>query len=223
MKLSFKGPDPKECKQVLQSIVSSFEDHIRDTTKNVGGENADLVQRAQENWLDRLKVVEKEIEGLMVRPELLNIDGRIINPYQLQLSLMHQELHDLRSQRNKVMARVASVKQDQLAGISSEDLIGQLMSEDSDVSEAGYVRAQDELLQLKIEEQALLNQYGGDHPELRSVRLKIAAGEQMRSKELDAMKSGSRQAETTVKLNICLLYTSPSPRDRTRSRMPSSA
>jgi len=27
----------------------------------------------------------------------------------------------------------------------------------------------------------------------------------------------------SVKINICLLYTSPSPRDRTRSRMPSSA
>ena len=27
----------------------------------------------------------------------------------------------------------------------------------------------------------------------------------------------------TVKRDICLLYTSPSPRDRTRSRMPSSA
>ena len=26
-----------------------------------------------------------------------------------------------------------------------------------------------------------------------------------------------------LELNICLLYTSPSPRDRTRSRMPSSA
>ena len=25
------------------------------------------------------------------------------------------------------------------------------------------------------------------------------------------------------KINVCLLYTSPSPRDRTRSRMPSSA
>ena len=202
MKLAFKGPDPDECKQVLTSIVTAFEDHIRDTTKNVGGENADLVQRAQENWLDRLNVVETEIEGLMVRPELLNIDGRIINPYQLQLSLMHQELHDLRSQRNKVLARVESVKQDQLVGISSEDLIGQLMAEDSDVSEAGYVRTQDELLQLKIEEQALLNKYGGDHPELRSVRLKIAAVEQMRSKELAAMKSGSRQSESATKLNI---------------------
>ena len=28
---------------------------------------------------------------------------------------------------------------------------------------------------------------------------------------------------TTVVLGLCLLYTSPSPRDRTRSRMPSSA
>ena len=27
----------------------------------------------------------------------------------------------------------------------------------------------------------------------------------------------------TVKIKFCLLYTSPSPRDRTRSRMPSSA
>ena len=26
-----------------------------------------------------------------------------------------------------------------------------------------------------------------------------------------------------TKINVCLLYTSPSPRDRTRSRMPSSA
>jgi len=31
------------------------------------------------------------------------------------------------------------------------------------------------------------------------------------------------KAETNVKYNYCLLYTSPSPRDRTRSRMPSSA
>ena len=111
MKLAFKGPNPEECKQVLESIVAAFKTHIRDTTKNVGGEHADLMQRAQENWLDRLKVVEQEIQVLMIRPELLNIDGRIINPYQLQLSLMHQELHDLRSQRNKVMARVESVKQ----------------------------------------------------------------------------------------------------------------
>ena len=33
----------------------------------------------------------------------------------------------------------------------------------------------------------------------------------------------SRDAAQTAKTYTCLLYTSPSPRDRTRSRMPSSA
>ena len=37
-------------------------------------------------------------------------------------------------------------------------------------------------------------------------------------RELMAAKDGTSQAG-----NTCLLYTSPSPRDRTRSRMPSSA
>ena len=35
--------------------------------------------------------------------------------------------------------------------------------------------------------------------------------------------SASEQRKLTKAIKICLLYTSPSPRDRTRSRMPSSA
>ena len=36
-------------------------------------------------------------------------------------------------------------------------------------------------------------------------------------------KSGRIAAEGVIAFAICLLYTSPSPRDRSRSRMPSSA
>ena len=36
-------------------------------------------------------------------------------------------------------------------------------------------------------------------------------------------KKGDIEAIVDDSFNICLLYTSPSPRDRTRSRMPSSA
>ena len=42
----------------------------------------------------------------------------------------------------------------------------------------------------------------------------------------DPIRGGSKKFYVYVKNpkgNICLLYTSPSPRDRTRSRMPSSA
>ena len=42
-------------------------------------------------------------------------------------------------------------------------------------------------------------------------------------KEIAKAKSEIFSATKSVKHLICLLYTSPSPRDRTRSRMPSSA
>ena len=40
---------------------------------------------------------------------------------------------------------------------------------------------------------------------------------------LISSKSGISFSEEYKEYNFCLLYTSPSPRDRTRSRMPSSA
>ena len=40
---------------------------------------------------------------------------------------------------------------------------------------------------------------------------------------LQSPKKGDREARLFVTFRPCLLYTSPSPRDRTRSRMPSSA
>ena len=41
--------------------------------------------------------------------------------------------------------------------------------------------------------------------------------------ELDNLAAETAASMTTLHPDYCLLYTSPSPRDRTRSRMPSSA
>ena len=43
------------------------------------------------------------------------------------------------------------------------------------------------------------------------------------SNEENGVTDVFRPAKGNAKVIICLLYTSPSPRDRTRSRMPSSA
>jgi len=39
----------------------------------------------------------------------------------------------------------------------------------------------------------------------------------------DSLAASTVETDASEQLQICLLYTSPSPRDRTRSRMPSSA
>jgi len=93
MKLSFRGNEREECQKVLDAIVASFNAHIQSTTKNIGGDNAEIVQKAQNEWLARLNVVESEIEKLSARPELLTVDGRVTDPYQIQLSLLHNDLH----------------------------------------------------------------------------------------------------------------------------------
>ena len=47
--------------------------------------------------------------------------------------------------------------------------------------------------------------------------------ENLRGTVLDPILNGPPLEETLLNTIGCLLYTSPSPRDRTRSRMPSSA
>ena len=57
---------------------------------------------------------------------------------------------------------------------------------------------------------------------------KAGFGRAVKAYKQSKIKSGKATREERIKYggrspDICLLYTSPSPRDRTRSRMPSSA
>lgn len=204
IKIGLRGRSQEECQIALQAIVDSFNDHIRATTKNIGGEHAEIVEKAQIQWLDRLKEVEAEIEQLSVRPELVNVEGRITNRFQTDLILLRQDLHELQKEKNKILALVETIRQDQAAGRTSDDLVTAVMSEQSDVSDNAYVRTQEQLVQLKIEEQDLLNEFGADHPNIRAVRRKISAVEAIRRQELDAINGMEREVvnQAEAKLNL---------------------
>ena len=55
--------------------------------------------------------------------------------------------------------------------------------------------------------------------EIRDLVAQVAREGGFTEKEIYSLQLAADEAAS----NICLLYTSPSPRDRTRSRMPSSA
>lgn len=194
IQLAVRGASEEECKVVLEEILKSFNDHIRATTRNIGGEHAKIVEKAQSQWLERLKEVEAEIEQLSVRPELINVNGRTTNRFQTDLILLREDLHELQKEKNKILALIDTIKQDQAAGRTSEDLVTAVMSEESEVTDNAYVRTQGQLVELKMEEQDLLNEFGSEHPNIRAVRRKIAAVEAIRQQELDAMKGINREA-----------------------------
>ena len=76
----------------------------------------------------------------------------------------------------------------------------------------------DLLQQLDAKMQALLQQRNQLKEELDALKSAGAAGDQ----ELQSLRARLEEA-VAARTALCLLYTSPSPRDRTRSRMPSSA
>jgi capsular exopolysaccharide synthesis family protein len=189
IKLSFTGKNQEECKLILEEVVDSFDQHIKSTTKNIGGETAELVGRVQNEMLTRLNEVEEEIQTLMSRPELLNIDGRIVNPHQVQLSMMNEELQALRRERIKNQARIQSISKDLASGTDMQNLVREIIRETYD-SNSSSSAAQNQLVELKVTEQELLNQYGADHPDVQKVQKQIRVVDGLVVDELASMHSG---------------------------------
>jgi len=90
MKLTFRGPDPEESKQILDHLITSFDNYIRSTTENIGGETAKLVSEVHQGVAAQLNEVEEEINEIKAMPGILLVDGRVVDPHQMQLTLMHQ-------------------------------------------------------------------------------------------------------------------------------------
>ena len=79
---------------------------------------------------------------------------------------------------------------------------------------------------MKLSQHRILTTHFGSLPRSEEVfKLVFAkeAGEKIDMNHYDQVIADAVQTVVRKQTDVCLLYTSPSPRDRTRSRMPSSA
>ena len=81
---------------------------------------------------------------------------------------------------------------------------------------------------LKTENAVLTEKYHTARQELDDLKLRQATHFNEKLHEIEAQNKANkeelkRKEGQIIELNNCLLYTSPSPRDRQKSRMPSSA
>ena len=193
IKVLFRGADPVECQKVLEDIVASFDDHIKATTKLNGGDAAKILKELKEDTFAQLDLVDKEIKALMAQPGILiTPDGRVSDPHQMQLTMMHQDLHERLRDRIKLEARVENINADRAAGKDLQSLVTEILRDQTEVSSAGaYAQTQTQLVQLKITEQDLLNQFGPDHPDVRKIRTTIRMVERMKEQESASLSSSN--------------------------------
>jgi succinoglycan biosynthesis transport protein ExoP len=190
IKISFQGRDAADCKLVLAEILDSFDEYIASTTKSLGGETTRLVEKMQGHFTGRLKQVNAEIKSLLAHPELLLIDGKIVNPYQTEQTKIQEDLHELLRERTRLTARATKIRHSRELGINEELLMTDVMQEFSDSTLGAYEATHDQYVELKVKEQQMLNQFGSQHPELISLRSQIEMVNRLRMQELSTLRGG---------------------------------
>ena len=190
IKISFDSGDVEETQKVLQSIVSAFGKYIDSDAKDIGGKTTDLWTTLHESMIVRQREVQTEIEQLMGLPEMLVVDGRVQNPFQLQQARLHEELHEMRRERTKLEARISAIQQAKAMGKNPEPLMRGVLQEFNDPSMSAYTSTHNKYVELKMMEQELRQKYGERHPELKKVQTQLAMVDTMRMEELSTLRSG---------------------------------
>ena len=188
IKISFDGQNEEETRKVLEAVVGAFGKYIDTDAKDIGGQTTELWTTLHENMLGRTKEVQSEIEKLMSLPEMLVVDGRVQNPYQLQQARLHEEMHQLRRERTKLEARVAAIQQAKALGKDPQSLVIGVLQEFNETSMGAYTSTHNKFVELKMREQELLQEYGSNHTELKNIRKQVAMVDSMRMEELSSLR-----------------------------------
>lgn len=193
IRISFDGADPEETQLVLESILKAFGHYIEDDAANKGNEITSYWKELHENMVKLQPEVQKKIEALMADPELLVVDGRIQNPYQIQQSRLHEELHQLRRDRTRLEARISTIELAQREGRNLDSLVIGILQEFNETSMTAYAATHNRYVELKMREQELLQEYGTRHPELENVRKQISMVDSLRMQELSSLRGKSEE------------------------------
>lgn len=190
IKISFDGQDAAETQKVLESVVAAFGEYIDSDAKEIGGSTTDLFTKIHNDMLVRQKEVQDEIGKLMSNPEILVINGMVQNTFQMQQARLHEELYQLRRDRTKLEARISMIKTARAEGRNLDSLAIGILQEFNESSAGAYASTHDKYVELKMEEQELIQEYGSRHPKIEQIRSKIAMVDKMRMQELSTLRGG---------------------------------
>ena len=131
---------------------------------------------------------------------------------EAQIAQIKQETATAVEQQALIKAQAAQIKQETLNAVAKN---AQILEQTKDITAAAGIKEYQLSKVMPLEVTNLTKQ---------GLNLD-AQTEQIEQNTLNAVAQNTQIVEQTaeIKANTCLLYTSPSPRDRTRSRMPSSA
>jgi capsular exopolysaccharide synthesis family protein len=198
LKLSYKGPDPVECQQILQAIVVAFDRYIISTKENVGGDILTTLNEVTTKMASRFTELELEIQKISTNPNLMFRDGIVQNQHQLQQFKLQEDLDLLMREQTRMVARLEILERARAAGSATDSMAIEAIREMSDGALGAYVMAYEKFIGLKVREQELISEYGNDHPTLVALRNQIEMIDKMRMQELAALRGNAKNNDGPI-------------------------
>jgi capsular exopolysaccharide synthesis family protein len=189
--VTFRGSQPDDCPKVLNALVASCQDFLRDTYRNADAETLDLITRARD-------VLQKDLEAkevayrdfLQNTPQLWKTkEGNTV--HQERLFMIDTKRSALRMRQGEIQATLKAVDDAAKSGHSPRELLAIVsgvpsnqailaptllpqttpsLAEPWNAGRPARVTLEEELINLRLQDEKLLEVYGPNHPEVQSIR-----------------------------------------------------
>lgn len=189
LNLSYRGPKAEDCAIILDSIIDSYKDFLDETYKNVSNTALTEISRAAIDLQKNLDLKVKGYEEFQAKAPVLSakgIDGRgiqevwITQLYNLRLSQLVRRA-ELRGRIDALETAIKEGRGRQVLMVqltASANRTGASLGSTTLASASGLARGaerkpDEQLYDLLLKEQALLSEYGPQHPEVVAVRKRM--------------------------------------------------
>jgi capsular exopolysaccharide synthesis family protein len=177
--LSYRGAPADDCTTVLTAVIDSYKDFLEETFRDVSGETLEHITKARDILRQDLAEKEKAYREFRQRsPVLVRGKGG--------MSLPQDRLLGIEARRSALMVRQAELQgrldsiqktlKDNAGPTARAALLMQLASSsgnDSPKTSQQPSPLRDSLINLLLQEKALLEDYGPDHPQVKALQRRI--------------------------------------------------
>ncbi|HWB01183.1 MAG TPA: polysaccharide biosynthesis tyrosine autokinase [Pirellulales bacterium] len=178
LNVSFRGPHPDDCQQVVAAVLDAYESFLSESSRNLGDETLQLIANARDIVDKQLR--EKEIEYREWRKNsplmfFSNESGKSV--HSSRLATIETERSKLRLRSTEIRAHIQTIEDALREGVVLDAL--RLLVERSgargpDNNRSGTTNiVEQQLFPLMVEEQLLIESFGPDHPKVKVVRKQI--------------------------------------------------
>ena len=198
----YRCNNPEDAKHALFHILLAFKQDLQNDSMATGGLQVTTTLDMKERLGAQLLENEKLLRELSAKPHL-QFDGEMMtNQHQTQQVKIQESRDELRRDIARLKARLDQFVAAKATDSLTDSMIIDALADFNDTSLSGYVSANSEFMRLKIDEQEKQGQFGDEHPDMIALRNQIKMVDQMRMRELAALRGGDSANGPIDLLNV---------------------